>query len=1523
MNYFLKLFVFFIIFCTQAYANYNYSADIFKQIIQNPSISSCSIGNDVRSAEATYQKQDIVGMLPYIRRYSTALDDSLMLSNDIYDGSVSIGGWKDNYFNYLVIHDFGPSNTNRFRIQVLLPEEQLQTYYSADINNGSVSTIKRINSPAPDMYYAVARNGSSDAYKYFGTAGELNTNHRGKSLVISRNKKNISNTKNVSNAEGLQFVVYHQGSAYVFENIYRGGYDKDTAIYKATRIVKPNGQVLSLKYSTNNGALQRVVDQYGNFLDIRYSILDADIDPVQYSYPSEIYAGRFSRTVYDPLNEPVDINNTQKATYSYSSYLWNNYNKNNRLENIYVINSVTSTNFGKEDYSYTQVAQVSSQININGRMDGRWTQPYRVPALVSVKDALGRTLRTFNYNNAAAGTNWYSNLSIVSGPGDLWKTERNFNGGSFDESSGNWYKSYSLNFYTAGNRDQDFNAVNIKLYGKHKNNIVYMDVSGFPCLTYNKTPISFMEYDVVNDTINYIIDRNNIKTHFIYDDQGRLASKIEAEGTLLQRVKKYTYSTDIENYLVPIKIESPLQIVNNTLQYGRVIKTVISYPYSSKTQTISYSYTSDGLLRSITYPDGASRDYTYTTFGGLLASERFSKLNQSLLTEYSDYNSAGEPKNKTVKNWNNHISKVVTSYDVYNRPTEVRDYDINSSTSRVTRYSYDQSGLVLTETDEDGLITKYSYNAASLVDKKTVGTLVNNYVYNANGQLISVDQNDGITTKRLTTHLYDRNGQTFESRIGNSADQMWTRYEYDSNGNTTKILNPTSNNTIANVLQRFDALNRLSGFTDELGKDYNYSYDTLDNITLQKAPNLFNSTNKYINGKELDTEKNTDFGSKQYTYDDISNPLTSLHAGFRLCTFSGYDLFNNFNSLICQNKNLNVSNYDVKYAFNYNTSRLGQLDSVLSTHNNSLNAPAYWGANTYYLYDGYNRLINKEQRVGIIQTATTTRKLTVGYSYTNGNRLKSITYPSGKVIQYDYDFSKSGNISGVKLNSATLVGVSYQQDLISGLNWGNGSISNYQYDEFGRLLNIINLINNGVYRNIGYNYYPNGLIQTKNIEGVNFGYSYDDKGQLFFESKDNGYVNNFVYDENGNRKVFINLFNFYNSNQYPFRVVGTTYADNTNKISSIGYDDNKFLTLSHNSTGELQLTDLLGNANYDYMGRRLWQSASPSGKYVSHTMQYNHKNERVYSGLTGDLARQYIYDEAGHLLGEYNVNGVPYVEYIWLGDKPIAALYPDRTVYLLTDHINTPVWGIDAATKAVVWEWTPDAFGVAKPSIQTVKMNLRFAGQYYDETTGLHYNMNRYYNPMLGRYMEPDPIGLKGGWNPYAYAGNDPVNHTDASGLIVDTIVDAGLAGHSIYSAYKEPTLLNIAAATYDTLAVAIPFVPAGAGLAISTTSKAEKLVRVRHFTNTKGLNGIQESKVIRASDQNKVFTIKASGKPGSPRDVEKALGIKNGHGRNYIEFDAYRNEFETIKNARTGATEITFKGNVDLINRNPEFFKR
>ncbi|NIF22818.1 RHS repeat-associated core domain-containing protein, partial [Candidatus Pantoea multigeneris] len=63
-----------------------------------------------------------------------------------------------------------------------------------------------------------------------------------------------------------------------------------------------------------------------------------------------------------------------------------------------------------------------------------------------------------------------------------------------------------------------------------------------------------------------------------------------------------------------------------------------------------------------------------------------------------------------------------------------------------------------------------------------------------------------------------------------------------------------------------------------------------------------------------------------------------------------------------------------------------------------------------------------------------------------------------------------------------------------------------------------------------------------------------------------------------------------------------------------------------------------------------------------------------------------------------------------------------------------------------------------------VHIPLRYAGQYEDRETGLHYNLFRYYDPQVGRFTTPDPIGVLGGFNLYQYAPN-PNGWVDPLGL--------------------------------------------------------------------------------------------------------------------------------------------------------------
>jgi RHS repeat-associated protein len=85
-------------------------------------------------------------------------------------------------------------------------------------------------------------------------------------------------------------------------------------------------------------------------------------------------------------------------------------------------------------------------------------------------------------------------------------------------------------------------------------------------------------------------------------------------------------------------------------------------------------------------------------------------------------------------------------------------------------------------------------------------------------------------------------------------------------------------------------------------------------------------------------------------------------------------------------------------------------------------------------------------------------------------------------------------------------------------------------------------------------------------------------------------------------------------------------------------------------------------------------------------------------------------------------------------------------------------------TKNDVSAWY-SSFGEVSLDVEIVPGNLRFAGQYFDAETGLHYNYHRYFSPETGRYLIADPVGFDGGMNLYVYSENNPLKLIDAMGL--------------------------------------------------------------------------------------------------------------------------------------------------------------
>jgi len=102
--------------------------------------------------------------------------------------------------------------------------------------------------------------------------------------------------------------------------------------------------------------------------------------------------------------------------------------------------------------------------------------------------------------------------------------------------------------------------------------------------------------------------------------------------------------------------------------------------------------------------------------------------------------------------------------------------------------------------------------------------------------------------------------------------------------------------------------------------------------------------------------------------------------------------------------------------------------------------------------------------------------------------------------------------------------------------------------------------------------------------------------------------------------------------------------------------------------------------------------------------------------------------------------------------------------FVHNDHLGTPQVVTDK-DQNVVWKSDKTPFGELENESGSLEQPIRFPGQYADSETGYYYNYYRDYDPSLGRYLQSDPIGLRGGMNTYAYVGGNPVNYIDPYGL--------------------------------------------------------------------------------------------------------------------------------------------------------------
>ena len=204
----------------------------------------------------------------------------------------------------------------------------------------------------------------------------------------------------------------------------------------------------------------------------------------------------------------------------------------------------------------------------------------------------------------------------------------------------------------------------------------------------------------------------------------------------------------------------------------------------------------------------------------------------------------------------------------------------------------------------------------------------------------------------------------------------------------------------------------------------------------------------------------------------------------------------------------------------------------------------------------------------------------------------------------------------------------------------------------------------------------------------------------------------------------------------------------------------------------------------------------PDGKVVRYV--YDALGRRVRKDFDGKLT-EYVWD-GDELVHERTTNAdgshVPLVT--WLFEPgtftPAAKLEGGKRYGVVSDHLGSPTILTTEAGR-IAWRAQLDIWGVAsigdpeaRPQDATT-CPWRWPGQYEDEETGLYYNRFRYYDPEMGRYISPDPIGLEGGLGQYAYV-HDPLGWVDPRGLAgcrgsrnpsTSAAARRGMAMHKLY----------------------------------------------------------------------------------------------------------------------------------------------
>jgi YD repeat-containing protein len=995
------------------------------------------------------------------------------------------------------------------------------------------------------------------------------------------------------------------------------------------------------------------------------------------------------------------------------------------------------------------------------------------------------------------------------------------------------------------------------------------------------TEIQTYAHDDLDRVVSATDGAGNVTT-FSYDSFGNVITKVEAAGTPLERTTTFQYADSswptfptlvTEPSATGIGLKTRAQSWNDsetvltTTESGKLNATdpAISYTtlttFDSRHRVISF----DGPRLASDVNDVTTSAYYSDTNSNVSNRGRLNTLTNALsqVTTLADYDVFGTARSTTDPNG----VVTVRTTDARGRTTFITNQavpgDANESQGYQSTMTFDARDRLTDTVSPRGVHTRYGYEDGTnlLTDTIRLDLSGSNEVerhhvsYDLIGQK-SEEQDQSCaspaatcgswTTKRYETYNYDSFGRLSEADHG--SDKIV--YAYDGNGLLTSVQD--ENHSAPNTTYAYDALRRLTSVTQKLAGAPSdtiatqYGYDAQDNLTSVTDPNGNVTTYSYDDFRRLQKQVSPVTGTTTYIYDPAGNLLTTTD-GNGSSTTRIYDALNR----PTRSTSTPIWTEVINWTYDTGAYGAGRLASVVDN----------WGTTTY-----------SHDRRGLLRSevrAMYTGTFTTGYGYdADGNR-SSITYPSGRVLNYTFDFANRPLSASSGSSSYASAATYLPFGPLTSLTFGNGTVKTMQYDDRYRVTR--NTLAFGGTTIADYAYASDATGNITQIHDAldasyNRDFGYDDLNRLTAANSGASLwgVGAYHYDRMGNllsldlggtvevdpnqslrrrsHQATIDSLPAVNSRHETYAYIGTTP-----KLATVTTDG-----LDHPIVYDAAGNETRYFVDRSYGARNELAVVTDSSVETFHQLQYVYdwrgvRVQRFESTTSASnwVSRDFFYSPELQLLTVTRDNGPnfwnsrrrpttmtvadPMHEIVWLGSLPVAQVSPGDPFfplrYTFTDHLGTPILQTDPAA-TTVWRAEHEPYGQVwtMRSGTRTEQPLRLPGQELAMTwegQEENYNIFRWYRAGWGRYTQADPAGLgkdptrnRHRWrNERAISGSQWISTAVTSGIRLRPDQSAGGTEPYLYAGdspltYKDPLGLSYCPAV--SLNKESDYVPAG-----------------------------------------------------------------------------------------------------------------